>query len=722
VTDGSGVRTINYDASGQIKDEDYVSGLLASVGIHRTYDSLQRLSGLSVPSAYSVGYSYDTASRLDTVTSGTNSATYGYVSNSPLVGSVTFKNGGTTRLTTTKVYDNLNRLTSISSAPSASSVLSSGYSYNSANQRTKLTREDNRYWDYGYDALGQVTSANKKLADATPMLGHSFGYTFDDIGNRKTATANGQTSTYSANLLNQYDSRSVPAAFDVLGEARFDSTVTLTVGTGLPQATTRQGDLFFKQVPVDNATLAVASNLKITGVKNLVGTAGEDAVTELTRLAFTPKTPEIFTHDADGNLTADAKWTYTWDGENRLLSVETQPTAVTSGLPKLRLEFAYDGLSRRIAKKVYAWNGSAWILGSSIRFIYDGWNLLGEIDDAGAAQRTSVWGLDLGGGLQNAGGVGGLLFAGLGAATHSVAYDGNGNVLGLFDQSTGVSSGTFEYGAFGELLKADGLATAAMPFRFSTKYTDSETGHLYYGYRYYNSTTGRWFSRDPQEEDGGLNLLGFVANNAVGKFDYLGRYEIDIPETRFNLSIPLLIAQADLVFRLSGKLQFQEGVSREQCPTKFPKNLRPVGRLGLTSSNDTDFLGVEGYLGVTGENLDARLGFRVGVGVPTDGPTWIPETLRRLWNANVEQGFFSHANIQAQKWLQVEIAGVQYCGCASLTANLEVERSSVRLYTTRTAALAYATVLTTEAQLSQAAEMARRLGEWLKRIYGPLQI
>ena len=42
----------------------------------------------------------------------------------------------------------------------------------------------------------------------------------------------------------------------------------------------------------------------------------------------------------------------------------------------------------------------------------------------------------------------------------------------------------------------------ANPFRFSTKYQDDETDLLYYGYRYYNASTGRWISRDPLEEAG----------------------------------------------------------------------------------------------------------------------------------------------------------------------------------------------------------------------------
>jgi RHS repeat-associated protein len=45
---------------------------------------------------------------------------------------------------------------------------------------------------------------------------------------------------------------------------------------------------------------------------------------------------------------------------------------------------------------------------------------------------------------------------------------------------------------------------------------------VYYGYRYYDPVTGRWPSRDPIEEEGGINLYGFVGNDGVNKSDYLG--------------------------------------------------------------------------------------------------------------------------------------------------------------------------------------------------------
>ena len=103
----------------------------------------------------------------------------------------------------------------------------------------------------------------------------------------------------------------------------------------------------------------------------------------------------------------------------------------------------------------------------------------------------------------------------------TTVYDGNGNVIALVDATAGSLIAEYEYGPFGEVLKADGNAAAENPFRFSTKYQD-ESGLLYYGYRYYDPKTGRWLSRDPIGERGGLNVYGFVGNGVVGKWDARG--------------------------------------------------------------------------------------------------------------------------------------------------------------------------------------------------------
>jgi len=163
---------------------------------------------------------------------------------------------------------------------------------------------------------------------------------------------------------------------------------------------------------------------------------------------------------------------------------------------------------------------------------------MGELDanNSDAKVRTYVWGLDLsgqqapllggaGGGLQGAGGVGGLLKVTdytSGTTHHFVSYDGNGNVAALIDGSTGVPTARYEYGPFGEATRATGTLAKKNPLRFSTKFTDDQNGFLYYGYRYYTPSTGRWLSRDRIEETGGKNLYGFLANDSIERLDPLG--------------------------------------------------------------------------------------------------------------------------------------------------------------------------------------------------------
>ena len=51
---------------------------------------------------------------------------------------------------------------------------------------------------------------------------------------------------------------------------------------------------------------------------------------------------------------------------------------------------------------------------------------------------------------------------------------------------------------------------------------NAKAGLSYYGKRYYDPVTGRWPSRDPIGERGGLNLYGFVGNDGVNRSDVLG--------------------------------------------------------------------------------------------------------------------------------------------------------------------------------------------------------
>ena len=66
------------------------------------------------------------------------------------------------------------------------------------------------------------------------------------------------------------------------------------------------------------------------------------------------------------------------------------------------------------------------------------------------------------------------------------------------------------------------LSPITLDKEFAANYTDSETGLIYYGKRYYNPSQGRFINRDPIGETGGNNLYGFCGNDGVDRSDFLG--------------------------------------------------------------------------------------------------------------------------------------------------------------------------------------------------------
>ena len=92
------------------------------------------------------------------------------------------------------------------------------------------------------------------------------------------------------------------------------------------------------------------------------------------------------------------------------------------------------------------------------------------------------------------------------------------NRMGLpsYLDESGAEVASFTYSAFGETLIQSGSQRGAFPFRFSTKWHETEvTEFCDYGRRWYWPAYGRWISRDPIEEEGGENLYAFCGNNPV---------------------------------------------------------------------------------------------------------------------------------------------------------------------------------------------------------------
>jgi RHS repeat-associated protein len=298
---------------------------------------------------------------------------------------------------------------------------------------------------------------------------------------------------------------------DVLGVANPTTNVTVNGNTA-----NRKREYFHWPLNVPNST---------PQYPNLTIVSQYGATQTQTGAVYVAASTESFQPDADGNLVSDGRWTYTWDGENRLVQM-IRDTDTPAGA-RQKLVFEYDHQGRRIRKQFFTYSGG-WQEQTDTLFLYDGWNLVAELNanSSNAKVRTYVWGSDLSGSMRGAGGVGGLLkVTYYGAATTNafVAYDGNGNVAALADAANGNICARYEYGPFAEPIRVTGPLGKLSPLRFSTKYTDDESGFLYYGYRCYNPSTGRWPNRDPITERGGKNLYNFVQSQAITQIDIDGR-------------------------------------------------------------------------------------------------------------------------------------------------------------------------------------------------------
>ena len=114
------------------------------------------------------------------------------------------------------------------------------------------------------------------------------------------------------------------------------------------------------------------------------------------------------------------------------------------------------------------------------------------------------------------------------SVTFPMYPDANGNITDYLQFQ--VSNFTFqvftvahyEYSPFGQVTFQSGDLADSFTYKFSSKYWDGETGLGYWGRRYYHPDLGRWISRDPIEESGGVMLYGYCGNEPVGRIDVLG--------------------------------------------------------------------------------------------------------------------------------------------------------------------------------------------------------
>jgi RHS repeat-associated protein len=397
------------------------------------------------------------------------------------------KNGATVDNAVTYNFDTAGRLGNVTSPAGSFTYAYQSNSMDLINTVTGPAHIVANTWDSTRDVL------TRKENKVGASIISAYDYTVNPLGQR-TNVANTGTAFAS--------SRSTAWGYDSLGQVtKADSSVS-----GFDRAY-QYDAIGNRKKAADGLTLPTADNYTANALNQYTAVG-----------AIVP------TYDDDGNATAypvptrlTANSTLAWDAENRMKSATVNGVTTT---------YLYDSGSRRIAQTT----GS-----TTTVYVYDAWNPVAEYTGS-TLKKTYTWGSDLSGSLQGAGGVGGLLAVidqvATGKPSYFPAFDGNGNVSEYLS-AAGATVAHYEYDPFGRSTTSTGTLASSFAHRFSTKPVDGPTGLYYYGYRYLDPVTGRWLSRDPIEESGGVHLTAFLANSALDKIDAFGLAdaprEIDFP-------------------------------------------------------------------------------------------------------------------------------------------------------------------------------------------------
>jgi RHS repeat-associated protein len=199
---------------------------------------------------------------------------------------------------------------------------------------------------------------------------------------------------------------------------------------------------------------------------------------------------QSFTYDANGNMTSDGVRTYAWDAENRLIKI-AEGTKTT--------DIEYDGFHHwtRILEK----NGATTV--SDRRFIWYGNTLVEQRNGTSttAAQRYLPQGVQQG------------------TSKFFYTRDHLGSVREVVNNSGSIVA-RYDYDPYGRRTKLSGAFDS--DFGFTGHYYHVPSGLHFAPFRAYSAELGRWISRDPIGESGGINLYGYVAASPVSMWDPLG--------------------------------------------------------------------------------------------------------------------------------------------------------------------------------------------------------
>jgi RHS repeat-associated protein len=239
------------------------------------------------------------------------------------------------------------------------------------------------------------------------------------------------------------------------------------------------------------------------------------------------------TYDANGNVLSTGGRAFTYDSENHLMTMTATGTMVS---------IIYDGDGNRVSKTVN---------GVTTSYLVDDLNPTGyaqvvEELAGGVVSRQYTYGLQRINENQIIDNVWMASFYG---------YDGGGNVRTL-TSSAGAVTDAYEYDAFGNSFTKVG--TTPNNYLYRGEQYDPDLGLYYLRARYYNPTTGRFLSRDPEDgkarDPRSLHKYLYAGGDPVNRIDPRGRAATI--ETLFTITVISTPTEVVLASLTAGAAEF----------------------------------------------------------------------------------------------------------------------------------------------------------------------
>lgn len=457
--------------------------------ISYTYDELGRPLQRSINGAANTEtVTYDSLGRLATITNPLGAFTYGYVEVTGRLDHILYPNGQRTDYAyhpATAAASTGNgdfRLQSIHNQTNGGAHLSTfAYTYDTGGLIQTWSRrfdaDSTLVSSFKYDAADQLTEA---LVPGAVTGTQNYVYRYDRAGNRTSEQIGSASTAATHNGLNQLQTLSSGGPIRFEGQLNEAGSVAIA-GQAAAMATDHQfaADL---ALPVGTNTVA------ITATDNSGNVASQSY--EVTVAAGSA--PRALAYDLNGNLVNNgAGQTYEWDAADRMIAIQYADGA--------RSEFSYDATGRRyrIMEK-----DAAGLVASDKRFVWDGLSIAEERDSANTVVKRFY-------------GQGRLL----GSNAQFYTRDHLGSIRDLTD-ATGALQARYDYDPYGRVTKIAGADDS--DFLYTGHYFHSHSELHLAPYRAYDTETGRWLSRDPIEENGGLNLYGYTGSDPINAIDPLG--------------------------------------------------------------------------------------------------------------------------------------------------------------------------------------------------------